>query len=39
MGRKVSVLGAGSMGTAVSVLLAGNGHDVMMWSLFKDEVE
>ena len=26
MGRKVSVLGAGSMGTAVSVLLAGNGH-------------
>ncbi len=39
MGRKVSVLGAGSMGTAVSVLLAGNGHEVMMWSLFKDEVD
>jgi len=39
MGRKVSVLGAGSMGTAVSVLLAGNGHNVLMWSLYKDEVD
>ncbi|HEY8350309.1 MAG TPA: NAD(P)H-dependent glycerol-3-phosphate dehydrogenase [Clostridiales bacterium] len=39
MGRKVSVLGAGSMGTAVSVMLAGNGHNVLMWSLYKDEVD
>jgi glycerol-3-phosphate dehydrogenase len=30
---KISVMGAGSMGTAVSVLLAGNGHEVMLWIL------
>ncbi len=35
----ISVIGAGSMGTAVSILLAGNGHNVMMWSKFKDEVD
>lgn len=39
MGRNVSVLGAGSMGTAVSVLLADNGHNVMMWSIYRDEVD
>lgn len=39
MVRNISVLGAGSMGTAVSVLLAGNGHNVLMWSLYKDEVD
>ncbi len=36
---KISVMGAGSMGTAVSVLLAGNGHEVMLWSPFSDEAE
>lgn len=35
----ISVLGAGSMGTAVSVLLAGNGHLVKMWTPFLDEME
>lgn len=39
MGMNVSVIGAGSMGTAVSILLAGNGHNVKMWSVFKEEVE
>lgn len=39
MGRKVTVLGAGSMGTAVSILLADNGHKVVMWSPFIEEVE
>jgi glycerol-3-phosphate dehydrogenase (NAD(P)+) len=39
MGRKVSVLGAGSMGTAVSILLANNGHSIKMWTPFKEEVE
>lgn len=34
----ISVIGAGSMGTALSILLAGNGHNVKMWSKFKDEV-
>ena len=39
MGRKISVIGAGSMGTAVSILLAGNGHSVKMWSVFREEVD
>jgi len=39
MNMKISVLGAGSMGTAVSVLLAGNGHNVKMWTPFHDEAE
>lgn len=39
MGIDISVIGAGSMGTAVSILLANNGHRVKMWSIFKEEVE
>lgn len=39
MGINISVIGAGSMGTAVSILLAGNGHNVKMWSVFKEEVD
>ena len=35
----VSILGAGSWGTAISVLLSGNGHDVMIWSVDKDELK
>ncbi|MBQ9608743.1 MAG: NAD(P)-dependent glycerol-3-phosphate dehydrogenase [Lachnospiraceae bacterium] len=35
----VSILGAGSWGTAISVLLSGNGHDVMIWSVDKDEIK
>ena len=34
----ISLIGAGSMGTALSILLAGNGHKVKMWSKYKDEV-
>ena len=36
---KVSILGAGSWGTAISVLLTDNGHDVMVWSIDKDEIK
>lgn len=36
---KISVLGAGSWGTALAWLLHNNGHDVMIWSVMKDEVE
>jgi len=40
MGTKtISVIGAGSMGTALSILLAGNGHKVKMWSPFAEEVK
>ncbi len=36
---KVSVIGAGSWGTALAVLLDGNGHDVTLWSYLDSEVE
>lgn len=36
---KISVLGAGSWGTALSLLLYNNGHNVTLWSALKDEVE
>lgn len=35
---KISVLGAGSWGTALAVLLCENGHDVTIWSVDKREV-
>lgn len=36
---KVGVLGAGSWGTALALLLNRNGHDVTVWSIDKAEVE
>lgn len=36
---KVSVIGAGSWGIALSRVLAKNGHDVMVWSILEDEIE
>ncbi|MBO5089106.1 MAG: NAD(P)-dependent glycerol-3-phosphate dehydrogenase [Lachnospiraceae bacterium] len=36
--KKVCVLGAGSWGTALSIVLANNGHDVMVWSIDPEEV-
>ncbi len=39
MGINISVIGAGSMGTAVSVLLSKNGHNVKVWSFQKEEVD
>lgn len=35
----ISVLGAGSWGTALAVLLCDNGHEVTIWSIDKREVE
>ena len=35
---KVSVIGAGSWGTALALLLSKNGHDVTMWSILEDEI-
>ena len=34
---KISVVGSGGWGTANAVLLANNGHDVLLWSYFEDE--
>lgn len=36
---KVTVLGAGSWGTALAMLLARNGHEVILWSALKEEVK
>lgn len=36
---KVNVLGAGSWGTALSLLLNKNGHQVKLWSALEDEVK
>lgn len=36
---KIGVLGAGSWGIALTVLLSGNGHDVTVWSIDKDEID
>jgi len=36
---KVSVVGSGSWGTAMAVMLAENGHSVTLWSYFPEESE
>ncbi len=36
---KVSVIGSGSWGTALSVLLSNNGHEVVLWSRIKEKAE
>ncbi len=38
MGKNVAIIGAGSWGTALSILLAKNGNRVKMWSVFNEEV-
>lgn len=32
MKYRIAVLGAGSWGTALGILLANNGHQVLMWA-------
>lgn len=36
--KKICVLGAGSWGTALSIVLSNNGHDVTVWSIDPEEV-
>ena len=36
---KVSVVGAGSWGTALAMLLCNNGHDTMLWSHREEQAE
>ncbi len=36
---RIAVIGAGSWGTALTCCLAGNGHDVAVWSIDFDEVD
>jgi glycerol-3-phosphate dehydrogenase (NAD(P)+) len=36
---KVSIMGAGSWGIAIALLLNNNGHEVSVWSVLEDEIE
>ncbi|MCR4806639.1 MAG: NAD(P)-binding domain-containing protein, partial [Lachnospiraceae bacterium] len=36
---RVAVIGAGSWGTALSVVLHNNGHEVTVWSVIEDEIK
>lgn len=36
---KISILGAGSWGTALSLLLYNNGHQITLWSALEEEVK
>lgn len=36
---KIGILGAGSWGIALTVLLSGNGHDLTVWSIDKNEID
>ncbi len=37
--KKIAVIGSGGWGTAIASLLAGNGHDVTLWSYLHEESE
>ena len=39
MSESVAVLGAGNMGTALAQVIAGNSHDVRLWSIEHDVLE
>lgn len=37
--KSIAVLGAGSWGTALSVLLSANGHEVFLWEFFEERID
>lgn len=39
MSRKISILGAGTWGTALAIQLAANGHGVTLWSKVEKEIQ
>lgn len=36
--RKITILGAGSWGTALSIVLSNNGHNITVWSIDPEEI-
>jgi glycerol-3-phosphate dehydrogenase (NAD(P)+) len=36
---KIGIIGAGSWGIALSVLLTNNGHEITVWSALENEIE
>ncbi|MFQ8601229.1 MAG: hypothetical protein ACLSAP_12035 [Oscillospiraceae bacterium] len=36
---KIWILGSGGFGTSLAVNMAANGNEVVLWSLFKEEIE
>ena len=36
---RISIIGAGSWGVSLSILLSGNGHEVKVWSLLQEEID
>ena len=34
---KINIIGSGGWGTANAILLASNGHNVLLWSYMKEE--
>ncbi|HCR40743.1 MAG TPA: glycerol-3-phosphate dehydrogenase, partial [Lachnospiraceae bacterium] len=36
---KISLLGAGTWGSALAILLSGNGHDVTIWTKIEKEAK
>lgn len=39
MGKRITVIGDGGWGTALALVLHGNGHDVTVWGPFEDVIE
>ena len=37
--EKIGVIGSGTWGTAIAVLLSNNGHQVDLWSAIPSEIE
>lgn len=35
----IGIIGAGSWGTAIAIMLAGNNHNIKLWSAVKDEID
>ena len=37
--EKIGIIGSGTWGTAIAVLLVNNGHEVTLWSAIPAEIE